>query len=125
MQGLFYALRQITNNYDMKRKFSAKQVSRIAICLDLGRPLDVYDLRKSMFGRLTAIEKSLPLHCFQVSRAGCDETESRNREILDRLELSFDSEILLDERSMKNEIQATIDDLEEVVKCEPERKDQA
>jgi hypothetical protein len=107
----------------MRRKFSAKQVNRIAVCLDLGRPLDIYDLRKSMFGRLTAIEKKLPLHCYQVSRAGCDETESRNREILDRLELSFDTEHLLDDRSMRNEIQATIVDLEEVVKNEPERQD--
>lgn len=112
MQGIFYALRQITNNC-MRRRFG-RQVSRVAVILDMTRPLDVYDLRKSLIGRLTAIDRRLPLVCYQIARSEYDDIRSRNREMIDRLDLDFDSEILLDDRSLQEDIRETVDDLRRV-----------
>jgi hypothetical protein len=101
----------------LKRTFAAakaKQVKRVGVYLDLAKPLDIYDLRKSLFGRLISAEKKIPLQAFYYTRKDARDLETQNREFLEKLDFRFDKEVELSQDKLEKEIATTINILEEV-----------
>ena len=92
----------------------SKFVKKIGVHLNLSKPLDIYDLRKILFGKFTAIEKELPFFAYMHLEKSQRATETANREILERLELSFDKEVILEAESMKDQITNTLLALKDV-----------
>ena len=74
-----------------------REVSKIGVQLNLNKPLDVYDLRKIIFGKLISHEKRIPLIGYLHTKDEQTEIIETNYKVLETLELSFDKKVEITE----------------------------
>lgn len=111
----------------LKRAFGTskpKEVKRIGVFINLTRPIDIYDMRKSLFGRFISVEKKIPFQAFLFTDKKDKDLETKNRDILEKLEFHFDKEVQISQEKLKTEIDHSLGILREVGFHHPARQNQ-
>lgn len=110
----------------LKRAFGTskpKEVKRVGVYINLAKPLDIYDMRKSLIGRFISAEKKIPFQAFLHSNKENRELDAKNRDIMEKLDFKFDKTIEISQESIKDEIETTLNILRDVAFFHLERQD--
>lgn len=101
----------------LKRTFGSakpKHVKRLGVLLDLAKPLDIYDMRKTLFGRFISAEKNLPLQAYYHTSRSSRDLEMKNRDIFEKLDFRFDQEVEISQEKLSKELETAIAILQKV-----------